>query len=163
MALRGVKKYVHSIREKSGATLLERQNCHPWAVTATNINIANKTAKIKIAPGSINGVVPSNIKEEFPVTNDGTTYYIYCSVVASNGAVQTCQLAVSTSPPSGFGVGAEIPPRTFEVFIGSWCYGKYNVTKENIFLEVYEIYKESKTPSFPGDRPYKIYYGWKKV
>ncbi len=154
---------MHSIREKSGATLLERQNCHPWAVTAYEINLENKTAKIKVAPGSINGVVPSNIGDKFSVTNDGQTYFIYCSVNASNGSVQTCQLAVSTSPPSGFGLSAEIPPSQLEVFIGSWSFGNYNVIKNDVYLEVYEIYKESKTPSFPGDRPYKIYYGWKKV
>lgn len=153
---------MHSIREKSGATLLEPANCRPWAVTATNINVTNKTADIRISPGSINGVVPSNINEEFSVSNNGTVYYIYCSVTAANGAVVSCTIAVSATAPSGFGLASELPPTSFEVFLGSWSYGKALITQENIGVEVYEAYREPKTPDFPGDRPYRSYYSWKK-
>lgn len=159
MALRGVKKYVHSIREKSGVTLLDK-TCYPWTVSATEIN--NKTAKIKIAPGSINGVVPSNISEGFSVSTAGTAYYIYCSVTAANGQITSCQLNVSATAPTGFGQASELPPTSFDVFIGSWAYGKALMATDNIYLEVYEAYRESKTPDFPGDRPYKSYYSWKK-
>lgn len=153
---------VYSIREKSGSTLLDNQNCYPWTVSIVSSNRANKTAKIKLAPGSINGVVPSNIGLEFDVTTDGVVYYIYCSVTATNGSVQGCTLAVSTTVPSGVGVSMGTPPTSFDVFIGSFSLEKAVVSKENIYLEVYEAYRASKTPSFPGDRPYNIYYSWKK-
>lgn len=154
---------VYSIREKSGATLLGRQNCHPWAVSIVQSNIENKIARIKIAPGSINNVVPSNITQEFEVKTDGTVYYIYCSVESSNGSVQSCRIQVSSQAPSGFGLSELIPPTSFEVFIGSFCNGEYFVTKDNISIQVYEVFKQSRGPNFPGDRPYDIYYSWRKV
>lgn len=161
MALRGVKKYVHSIREKSGVTLLDK-TCYPWTVSATEINSVNQTAKIRIAPGSINGVIPSNINDEFPVSTAGTVYYIYCSVTATNGQITSCQLNVSATAPTGFGQASELPPTSFDIFLGSWSYGKALIATDNIYLEVYEAYRASKTPDFPGDRPFRIYYSWKK-
>lgn len=154
---------MYSIREKSGVTLLDRQNCHPWAVSVVQSNLQNKTAKIKIAPGSINNVVPSNIDQEFEVRTDDTVYYIYCSVETSNGSVQSCQIAVSEDKPSGFGLSELIPPSSFDVFIGSFCNNEYFVVKDNISIQVYEVFKQSRQPNFPGDRPYDIYYSWRKA
>lgn len=152
---------MHSIREKSGVTLLDK-TCYPWTVSATEINSVNQTATLRIAPGSINGVIPSNIDEEFPVSTAGTIYYIYCSVTAANGQITSCELNVNTNAPTGFGQALELPPTSFDVFVGSWSYGKALMATDNIYLEVYVAYTESKTPDFPGDRPYKSYYSWKK-
>lgn len=154
---------MHSIREKSGATLLDRQNCHPWAVSVVQSNVKNKIAKIKIAPGSINNVVPSNIDQEFEVKIDDTIYYIYCFVKTSNGSVESCQIAVSNNKPSGFGISELIPPSSFDIFIGSFCNGRSFVAKDNISIQVYEVFKKSRQPNFPGDRPYDIYYSWRSV
>ncbi len=94
---------------------------HPWKATRNDDSETEPaTKRVRVHPGSIGGVVPTNVLAS---ANDGLTItgtgleYVVLNCVAESATIQSCSLSIeSTQPPSPSATEA-FPPEEFQDLI----------------------------------------------
>lgn len=122
-------------------------------------DVDHTTATVR--PGTINGLVPTNILTT-PDLAIATPYYLVLSATVSDGAVTSCSLSFDTSTPSGMPTAQGVPPLSFTYLLGMIIGGEWFRTIGNgsLFAQSYEVFRTSKTSPDPGTLPYDIWYSW---
>lgn len=111
-------------------------------------------------PGTINGMLPSNMFSTFTVGASGT-YYAYIEATASSGAVTAASIYVGTTAPSAIAVQKNTPPNSFDAFILAVVDGVLYQGHRGLFsYAVKESYRTDKSSPTPGLLPYESYYTW---
>ena len=137
---------------------------YPFDVSFTaGSDSSHKTATVR--PGTLNGLVPTNIltTADLDVTLD---YYLILSGVAADGEISSCSLSFSTSAPSPMPVTVGEPPTSFDYVLGmilgdgsacTWYRTIGNGSLQAIGSEVFRVPKASPSP---GTLPYDLYWTW---
>jgi hypothetical protein len=134
---------------------------HPFQILASPKEGGGATLRVR--PGTINGVLPTNWSAEQTV---GTSLsYIILSVTATNNAINSCSLAVSGTAPAAepepvkWGL-----PTSFAVIIGLVQGIKvWQVVYNNLsFSSSKRITTDRANPQI-GQLPYDNFYTWQRV
>ncbi len=92
---------------------------HPWKVTR-NDDSETETKRVRVHPGSIGGVVPTNV---LAAANDGLTIsgsgleYVVLNCVAESATIQSCSLSIESSQPPSPSATESFPPEAFQDLI----------------------------------------------
>jgi hypothetical protein len=143
-----------------GGPALTRQ---PWDLIAApdpDSTAENPPYKIRVQPGTLNGILPSNWDEEFTAQPTGLHYAK--AVIATDGeAITGVTIEINTTPPSDqapveFGIESSI-----DYLFGLFAEGAvYRVVGSgHITLAPAQWLVTSASPAAqPGEIPYDIYY-----
>lgn len=117
-----------------------------------------------ILPGTLNGLIPTNIFSTYPLAVPGT-YYLVLAATAATGEIASCSLSMPTSPPVGIPTVMGEPPLSFDYLLGVVIDGVWFRTIGNGSLSAagQEVFRISKASPAPGTLPYDIYYTWNIV
>ena len=81
---------------------------HPWKVTRAD---EGEVKRVRVHPGSIDGVVPTNIFANLPITGTGVEYVVLTTNMLATG-VASCSLSIETDPPTPSGTAEDAAPDT---------------------------------------------------
>lgn len=115
-----------------------------------------------VTPGTVNGLVPSNLFDDFLISDSGT-YYVKVAALTDGTAVTSVSLAVDTSEPEGQVVTPFSLPTYVEVLLAIVFNGRVfrTIACGNVELQGHEEFKEDKNPpAQPGELTYTPYYRW---
>jgi hypothetical protein len=133
----------------------------PFPFDVELVAAALGTSDASIRPGTINGLVPTDILD---VTNldDTLSYYLVLSVVAADGQIASASIAFTTTPPSPIPATLGAPPLAFDYTIGMVVLGTWIRTIGNgsLFASVSQAFQVDKTAPAPGTLPYEIWMTW---
>jgi hypothetical protein len=112
-------------------------------------------------PGSIGGVMPSNIFEDFTIPAAGI-HYLVAETTTGDGKVLSVELSLGTTHPIPPAQMLGGPPSTVDVLVGVWVDGVYfNVLRDNANLTAVESLRDSDPDPSPFGLPYRSYYVWR--
>jgi hypothetical protein len=119
--------------------------------------------KIKIWPGSVAGIVPDRMFEEFNVPN--SLQYLILTATANRGIITSATLSWSSNPSIQVQAATpDSPPGSFKTIIGAWNKGAYyNIKQYNILPEIVVAFIVSATNATPFGLPYRNYYIWTRI
>lgn len=81
---------------------------HPWKVTRDD---AGEEKRVRVHPGSIDGVLPTNIFANLTITGTGVEYVVLTTNMLDAG-VASCSLSIETDPPTPSGTAEDAAPDT---------------------------------------------------
>jgi hypothetical protein len=135
----------------------------PWdllARAATNSNPENPTYTIRVRPGTLNGILPSNWDQEFTANN--TSLYYAKAVIATDGeAITGVTIAINATEPDAQEPQLFAIQESIEILFGLFQSGAtYRVIAPgDIRLRsVPWLVVSPDTPRDFGELPYDIYY-----
>jgi hypothetical protein len=145
-----------------GGTPITRQ---PWDLIArvdpdADPEDENPPYLVRVRPGTLNGILPTNWDEEFECAGTGLHYAK--AVIATDGeAITGLTIEIDTSPPAiqapvEFGIAS-----TIEYLFGLFAEGAvYRVIGAGSIALSPEVWltKEKAEAAAPGELPYEIYY-----
>jgi hypothetical protein len=118
------------------------------------------TITFRFQPGSVGGVMPSNIFTDFTATLTDTKWF-WVDATTTAGSVSSCTISSGSTQPAPGTAAADAPPSSFKVLIGVSVNGTYfNVLKKNISAVPVESYRTSRTGAGPFELPYTSYWNW---
>jgi hypothetical protein len=130
----------------------------PWDQSVSSQTTT--TITFKFQPGSVGGVMPSNIFTDFTAPVSGTTWF-WVEATTTAGSVSSCTISSGSTQPAPGTAAADAPPSSFKVLIGVSVNGTYfNVLKKNISAVPVESYRTSRTGAGPFELPYTSYWNW---
>jgi hypothetical protein len=122
-------------------------------------------AVLKVYPGTINGILPSNILDDFKISNGQTNYIIAYIKGGPRGNVTDVVLKSTTKLPKAEAPTESAPPSTFGFLVGmakdQTTYSIYSGTS-SINLNVKEVFRQQIKVSTFFEVPFKSYYNWVK-
>jgi hypothetical protein len=153
-----------SIKQTSGGTSTPTTR-QPWDLIArvdpdANPEDENPPYLVRVQPGTLNGILPSNWGEEFECAGTGLHYAK--AVIATDGeAITGVTIEIDDTPPDTqqpvkFGIEAEI-----EYLFGLFAEGQvYRVIGAGhiTLLPAQWLVISADPPAAPGESPYDIYY-----
>lgn len=120
--------------------------------------------ELKVKPGTINSLLPSNVSSTFtlPANTSSYTRYLVLTASCSDGQVTSATLSVDSSAPSPPGVAMGLPPTSFKVLLGLIDTGKAyrTIACGSVSAKPVEAYRTDKASPVFGLSPYDIYYTW---
>jgi len=135
----------------------------PWDIFFGADDLGN--AVLKVYPGTINGILPSNILDDFKISKGQTNYIIAYIKGGPRGNVTDVVLKSTTKLPKAEEPKESAPPSTFEFLIGmakdQTTYSIYGGTS-SINLNVKEVFRQQIKVSTFFEVPFKSYYNWVK-
>jgi hypothetical protein len=114
-------------------------------------------------PGTVGGVVPTNMGDTFTFPLTGTRYcYLDCSATAQ-GQITAATIVVSATAPGSTTPTQGTAPVSFDFLFGVAVDGVYSLlipcgSPNPSPFEVIRI--EKPGPLFPGELPYDTYWSW---
>ena len=118
---------------------------------------------LKVYPGTINGVLPSNILDGFNIAKGQTNYIVADIKGGPKGNITEVILNSTTKPPEVQEPKESVPPTNFEFLIGmSKDKSIYNIYAgtSSINLEAKEVFRQQIKVSTFFEVPFKSYYNW---
>jgi hypothetical protein len=115
---------------------------------------------IRVRPGTITGVLPTNWDEEFTANNDDL-YYAVASVSVGTEGVSAVEISVSTDQPAQQTAELWSVSSPVEYLFGLFLEGRaYRVigTGSPVLLPRVYLTKPLDEPAEPGELPYEQYY-----
>jgi hypothetical protein len=115
---------------------------------------------IRVRPGTLNGILPSNWDEEFECAGTGLHYAK--AVVATDGeAITGVTIAIDTTEPDvqepvEFGIAGSIE-YLFGLFLAGTVYRVIGAGHINLLPEQW-LLASADPPASPGESPYDVYY-----
>jgi hypothetical protein len=147
------------LKQPVGGTPTTRQ---PWdliAFTDPESESENPPYKIRVQPGTLNNILPSNWDEEFTANKD-TTYFAFAQVATDGLAITGVTIQFDTTPPSlqspeKYGIAGSV-----DILFGVFRNGGNRVIGSgNIGVNPDRWLLASADPAAaPGESPYDIYY-----
>jgi hypothetical protein len=137
----------------------------PWDLIARPDPDADPEAEnppylIRVRPGALNGILPSNWDEEFECAGTGLHYAK--AVVATDGeAITGVTIAIDTTEPDvqepvEFGIAGSIE-YLFGLFLAGTVYRVIGAGHINLLPEQW-LLASADPPASPGESPYDVYY-----
>ena len=137
--------------------------CIPWKPTVVNTSETEvPDYKIRLSPGTINGVINPAWNDLVNIPDIATLYYIIATVNFTDGVVTSISYSLSASIPQG----AELDPMTLssiptsvKVILGTTQNStSCMVRKTNLSLEPYAAFQADISAPGLGLLPYEVYY-----
>jgi hypothetical protein len=135
----------------------------PWDLLAQpdpDSTAENPPYKIKVQPGTLNGILPSNWDEEFDAAATGL-YYAKAKITTDGEAVTGVSIEIDTSPPSvqepvEFGLQTDIE-YLFGLFSQGSAFRMIGNGSISLLTRIYLV-TTADPPAAPGESPYDIFY-----
>lgn len=123
------------------------------------IRIAGTSATF--IPGTLNGLLPTNIGSTFTVSGTGTEYAVL-NCLASSGVISSSSLAITSTPPPVIGTLNGYPPNAFIILIHVIVSGIpfRMIGPSSLQALPIEVFRVQKTMTTPDQLPYDPYYTW---
>lgn len=124
---------------------------------------SHKTATTR--PGTINGIIPSNILTTADLSVS-SAYYLVLNATVADGEITACTISFDSSPPSSMPVTLGEPPTSFSYVLGmiigdgSLCVWFRTIGSGSLTSTGSEVYRVPKAFPSPGTIPYDIYWTW---
>lgn len=133
---------------------------YPFMVSLSENN--GTTAKASMYPGTVDGVLPSNINDKLPINVEETSTYYVVLTVASNGvAVKSLKWGVQTTAPTPNLAKKDVADSTFLVLVAVVKGGTiFPIWRKNLNAQLTVAFQEPKTSYTPGTNPYHQYWKW---
>jgi hypothetical protein len=130
----------------------------PWDQIVTSQ--ISGTITFRFQPGSVGGVMPSNIFTDFTAQASGTKWF-WVEATTTAGSVSSCTINSGTTQPAMATAAADSPPSSFKVLVSVSVEGVYfNLLKKSISAVPVESYRTSRTGAGPFELPYTSYWNW---
>jgi hypothetical protein len=120
----------------------------------------NPSYLIRVRPGTITGVLPTNWDDEFSANNEGL-YYAVASVSVGTEGVSAVEISISTDQPAQPTAELWSVSSPVEYLFGLFLEGRaYRVigTGSPVLLPRVYLTKPLDEPAEPGELPYEQYY-----
>jgi hypothetical protein len=129
----------------------------PWDIYTTQFE--NDVYTLKVRPGTLGGILPSNWDAEFTANKDELVYGKV--VVTTDGRdISSVSIVIDAQAPLQQTPLAYQTPASVEYLFGLWLNRNYRVASQgNIPFQprVYMTLEKASTPA-PGQSPYDLYY-----
>ena len=129
------------------------------------VSVTGANYSIRMSPGSVNNLMPSNMFSSF-IVGTGTSPVYVKAVVASDGTkVTSSAFAVNTTPPVAQSPTASALPTSVEVLVAIVNSGiaYRTIGCGSVSLQGVEDYRLDKATAVAGSLAYTPYYAWKVV
>lgn len=114
--------------------------------------------RLKVMPGTINGLLPTNYDIEYTTATD---CFLLLSMTTLNGEVASATLSFGTEVAPVITSQASMPPPEFSYTLGMLVAGTWYKTVGGSLTAVpVEVFRVAKTEYTPGSLPYEPYYSW---
>jgi len=133
----------------------------PWQLYQSADGRGNQT--IRVYPGTVNGLLPSNIFEEFKISGSKTLYLIATVKAGPKGEITDCTLKTSGAQPKPTQANKNAPPTQFSFVVGALENGSvFSVFAglASIPLEIKEVFRVQKNIKSFFEVPFDSYYSW---
>jgi hypothetical protein len=154
-----------SIKQASGGGTSTPTTRQPWDLIAqvdpdANPEDANPPYLVRVQPGTLNGILPSNWDEEFECAGTGL-HYAKAVITTDGEAITGVTIAIDTTEPAAqepqeFGIAAEVE-HLFGLFAEGAVYRVIGAGHITMSPEQWLI-KDKDTAAGPGQFPYDIFY-----
>lgn len=116
---------------------------------------------VTLRPGTINGLIPSNMSDTYDVSNAGALYLVL-HVTATDGEIDGATLSIESDAPPALPVLLGAPPASFDYMLGIFVDGVWFRTAgpESLTAVGVEMFRTDKVAPSPGTLPYDIHYTW---
>jgi hypothetical protein len=129
----------------------------PWDLITTDSTESSVT--LKVNPGTINGILPSNFADQFTVSKNSTSY-AKLLITTDGRSFTSVEIEIDSSPPS-----TQVPEKFATPSEVEWLFGVYyegvafNLTGgENITATSRQWLVTSAPIASPGESPFEIYF-----
>jgi hypothetical protein len=153
-----------SIKQTSGGTSTPTTR-QPWDLIArvdpdANPEDENPPYLVRVQPGTLNGILPSNWDEEFECAGEGL-HYAKAVITTDGGAITGVTIAIDTTEPAAqepqeFGIAAEVE-YLFGLFAEGAVYRVIGAGHITMSPEQWLVVSADPAAA-PGESPYDIYY-----
>lgn len=137
---------------------------HPWKVrvsTVTEGDPPEPVNQILVHPGSLNGIVPTNIFAPLTITGTGVEYVVLTTTASSEAGLLSCVLSLETSQPEVSHPSPFTPGTSFTDVIAVLYDGQpYQIRNNNLNADSSEIFQETVPAPALGERQYIPWYVW---
>lgn len=136
-----------------------KASTHPFKI---KFFTSEKTDSIKVMPGTVNQIIPSNIFDKI-IVDTSDVVYVKLKVATNGKMIVSCAITVNNQPLdlASPRMQQNIAPSTFEVVLGLIDEGKvYQIIKDNISAIPSVAFKEGRTPLIPGGEPFVRWWQW---
>lgn len=144
-------------RQRGGATAAAPQ---PWDLLVSNDPDNKNQYFVRVRPGTLNGILPSNWDEKFTCSDTGV-YYAKAVIDTDGEAITSVAIEINnTAPPPQFPVKFGIASTTKYLF-GLFAKGAVYrpISDGQITLQTRTwLVTGASPPADPGESPYDIYY-----
>lgn len=116
--------------------------------------------KVTFSPGTVNGLLPSNMFEEFDAGGEETQYVLLKVTAGQDGITDTLiELQNDSTIENKF--NEKYPPTEFKFVLGVISGSSYSMTASGpIGIKPELAYVEAKENPAGGESPYTYFYGW---
>ncbi len=135
---------------------------HPWKVTR---NDEGGTKRVRVHPGSIGGVVPTNIFPPPTISGTGLEFVVLdVSINPASGSVSSCSLSIESTQPTPPVPTSSAPTSSFADVIAVIHDGSiFQVRSRNLNAISQELFQETVEEPAIGERNYIPWYVWNVV
>jgi hypothetical protein len=137
---------------------------HPWKTTR-NDDTETETKRVRVHPGSIGGVVPTNVFPPLTISGTGLEFVVLdVSINPANGGVSSCSLSIESTQPTPPVPTPSAPTSSFADVIAVIYDGSvYQVRSRNLNAFSQELFQETVEEPAIGERNYIPWYVWNVV
>lgn len=117
---------------------------------------------LRLTPGTVNSLVPSNMTSSFIISTSGT-FYVMLDCNAVNAAITAAAIAVYSIPPVAIPSLIAQPPTTFSVCLAVIVNGVAyrSIGNGSVSANAYEVARFAKPMPSPDAMPYDSYFSWR--
>lgn len=134
------------------------QTMNPWDV----LSYASSTGALRLYPGLVNGIIPSNILTDLTVADEATTWVV-ARQVTDGKRITSSSLVAVTDPPVSPSTELGGAPSTFDwpVLLRA-AQTFFPLERANLYFETLEAWREAVETPEPGAPQWSSYWTWKK-
>lgn len=135
---------------------------HPFKVyRADTTSEGTTTKKVKVKPGTINNLVPTNIFDALTITGSGVEYVVLTLSINGSDSPVSSVLSIETDYPVPSATTPSAPPSTVKDVIAVLNDGViFQIRDTNLVATSAEVFQETIDNPDPGERDYIPWYRW---
>ena len=122
---------------------------------------------VKLSPGTVNGLLPSNWQSELDVTGEEIKYIslkVFSRATGNNVTVTGAELVVNEEAPESEDPTEDAPPATFEILLGIYNQGVYrSIYNKPLFVYPSVFITEPKEDPEAFAYPFTKYFVWEVI
>lgn len=151
------------IKNKNSNFVAKRGRGHfPWEISVVNVSLDPLVPdyRVKVRPGTMNSLIPSNMFDNFSIATTGT-YYVSLECATDGSSVTGAAISVGITAPLPIDEDIGAAPDAFSILLGVVVdLSKYQLVDYVLFaIPVRTLYSLTDTPT-PGEPYYDLHYTW---
>lgn len=145
------------VRSES-STVSSSSSSHPWAISVTTDD--NGKEVVKLSPGTINMILPSDIFDSKPVLK-GKTNYISLKVLTNGKSVTAVTWQILAAAPTPTSATEAVAPPLFTVPLGVILEGNVlQIESANLSFTPEVVMMVARRPAYSGDERFTRWWNW---